>query len=162
MKKQKIVIKNQGSTLLLRGTVISIAVLVAGLCLFALPTGISSDNTGQYKYILMGLYVPAVPFFIALYQAMKLLDYIDANKAFSLLSIGALNIIKYCALIISVLFLAGMPYVFHVADKDDAPGVVLLGFVIIGASFVVATFAAVLQKLLQNAADLQSENDLTV
>ncbi len=162
MKKQKIVIKNHGSTLLLRGTVIAIAVLVAGLCIFALPAGIHSDNTGQYKYILMGLYIPAVPFFIALYQAMKLLDYIDTNKAFSILSIGALNIIKFCALIISVLFLAGMPYIFQVADKDDAPGVVMLGLVIIGASFVIATFAAVLQKLLQNAADLQSENDLTV
>jgi len=45
-----------------------------------------------------------------------------------------------------------MPYILHVANKDGAPGVTVLGFVVIFASMVIATFAAVLQKLLQNAA----------
>ena len=60
------------------------------------------------------------------------------------------------------MYAAGMPYVFYVADQDDAPGVVAIGLVIIGASFVIATAAAVFQKLVQNAVDIKSENDLTV
>jgi hypothetical protein len=56
----------------------------------------------------------------------------------------------------------GLLYIRTMVQGDDPAGVTMVGFVIIFASFVVATFAAVLQKLLQNATDLQSENDLTV
>lgn len=155
----------RGSTVFLRGVVILIGLLVLGLCAIGLPMLIKSELTTSdfdYGWIFVGLYVPATPFFFALYQALKLLDYIDKNQAFSELSVQAFRSIKYCALTISGLFAAGMPYVFYVADRDDAPGVALTGFVIIGASFVIATFAAVLQKLVQNAVDIKSENDLTV
>lgn len=132
------------------------------ICIVALPAGISSDETGGYRPILIGLYVAAIPFFAALYQTLKLLQYIDKNEAFSPLSVKALQAIQYCALIISGLFAAGLPYIYHVADKDDAPGVVAVALVITFASFVIATFAAVLQKLVQNAIDIKNENDLTV
>src|SRR3989338_10676245 len=152
----------QGSTLFLKGVIFLIGAGVLALCLFVLPIGIRAEDAGGYRPILLGLYVPAIPFFIALYQALKLLGYIDSNTAFSELSVQALKNIKYCAIIISALFAAGMPYIFYAADKDDAPGVVVIGFVIIAASIVIAVFAAVLQKLLQSGIDIKSENDLTV
>jgi hypothetical protein len=49
-----------------------------------------------------------------------------------------------------------------VAERDDAPGIILIGLVIIFASMVIGVFAAVLQKLLTNAIEIKSENDLTV
>lgn len=152
----------QSSTLILRGAILSLGLTVLALCVVALPAGIVSDNTGDYRPILIGLYVPAVPFFFALYQAWKLLDYIDKNKVFSKPSVKALKNIKHCALTISVLFAVGQPYIFYVADKDDAPGAAAIGFVIIGASFVIAAAAGLFQRLLQNAIDIKSENDLTV
>lgn len=152
----------RGSTLILKATVIVIGILVLTLCIWVLPVGIRSDNTGYYRPILLGLYIPAIPFFVALYQAFKLLSYIDKNKTFSELSVGSLKNIKYCALAICGLFAAGMPYIYYAANRDDAPGVVLIGMVIMGASLVIAVFAGVLQKLLQNAIDIKSENDLTV
>lgn len=152
----------RGSTLFLKSVVILLGIGVLALCIFVLPVGIRTDNTGMYGPILLGLYVTAIPFFIALYQTMKLLSYIDKDKAFSDLSVRALKYIKYCGVAISTMFATGMPYIFYVADKDDAPGVVALGLVIIFASFVIAVFAAVLQSLLQNAIDIKSENDLTV
>lgn len=152
----------RGSTNILRAVVVVIGLIVLAFCAFALPAGILSDKVGYYRPLLIGLYLPAIPFFYALFQAFKLLDYIDNNKAFSELSVKALNNIKYCALAISGIFVAGMPYVFYAAQRDDAPGVVLIGCIIIGASFVIATFAAVFQRLLQNAIDIKSENDLTV
>jgi hypothetical protein len=152
----------RGSTLILKIVIILIALGVLALCVFVLPTGIRSDEVGDYLPILMGMYVPAIPFFIALYQAIKLLNYIDRNKVFSEVSVKALKHIKYCAIAICVLYTAGMPYIFYVADKDDAPGVVAIGFVFIFASLVVAAAAAVFQRLLQNVLDIKSENDLTV
>ncbi|MED4598856.1 DUF2975 domain-containing protein, partial [Bacillus subtilis] len=41
-------------------------------------------------------------------------------------------------------------------------GIIVIGLVIIFASMVIAVFAAVLQKLLKEAIDIKSENDLTV
>lgn len=154
----------QGSTLILRAAVILLGLIVLAVCIFGLPQLISSEVKGDFDYgpIFVGMYVTAIPFFFALYQTLKLLSYIDKNAAFSKASVKALKNVKYCALVISALFAAGMPYIFYVADRDDAPGVAAIGFVIIGASFVIATSAAVLQKLVQNAVDLKSENDLTV
>lgn len=152
----------RGSTIFLRTAVYVIGLVILAICIFALPAGISSDEVGYYRPILAGLYVPAIPFFIALYQSLKLLGYIDKNKAFSELSVAALKNIKYCAVVISGMFAVGMPYIYRAAEQDDAPGVIVLGLGIAFASFVIATFAGVLQRLLQNAISIKSENDLTV
>lgn len=152
----------QGPTLFLKAVIAIMAVAVLSVCVFVLPVGIRTDQTGMYKFILMGLYVPAVPFFIALYHAFQLLLRIEKNKVFSELSVRALKVIKYCAFTISGLFIAGMPYIFYVADLDDAPGVAAIGFIIIFASLVIGVAAGVFQKMLQNAVDMKSENDLTV
>lgn len=55
-----------------------------------------------------------------------------------------------------------MPIIMFMAEIDDALGFAALGAVITFGSLVIAVFAAVLQKLLQNAIDIKSENDLTV
>jgi hypothetical protein len=153
---------DRGSTIILRGVIYLIGLIVLGLCVFFLPMAISSDTVGYYRPILLGMYVPAIPFFFALFEALKLLSYIDKNKAFSDLSVKALRNIKYCGIAISGLYAAGMPYIMYAAERDDAPGAVAIGLVIIFASFVVATAAAVFAKLLKSAVDLKSENDLTV
>jgi hypothetical protein len=154
-----------GSTLILRIAIYIIGLAVLGLCIFLLPVLIGNElGSGDFDFgpVLIGMYVPAVPFFWALYQGLRLLDFIDKNKAFSASSVLALRTIKRCGLIISGLYALGMPYIFYLADRDDAPGVALIGFIIIGASFTVATFAATLQRLLQNAIAIKKENDLTV
>ncbi|MDR4346565.1 DUF2975 domain-containing protein, partial [Bacillus anthracis] len=108
------------------------------------------------------LYATAIPYYFALYQTFKLLNYIDKNNAFSELSVKALKNIKYSALAISVLYVLGMPLFYLVAERDDAPGIIVIGMIIIFASMVIAVFAAVLQRLLKDAIDIKSENDLTV
>lgn len=146
----------------LRAVVYLIGAAVLGLCIFVLPVGIRAEDADGYRPILIGMYITAIPFFIALYQVLQLLRYIDQNKAFSELSVTALGYVKYCALVISGLYTAGLPYVYMVADRDDAPGVIALGLVFAFVPFVVAVFAAVLEKLLQNGLELKTENDLTV
>jgi hypothetical protein len=153
---------HRGSTVFLRGVIVLIGAFILGLCAFVLPAGLLSDQTGYYRPILAGLYVPAVPFFYALYQSLRLLGLIDKNQAFTQASVSAFQWIKLSALTICGLFAVGMPYIFYAADMDDAPGVVAIGLIIIFASFVIATFAAVLEKLVHNAVDIKTEHDLTV
>lgn len=161
--KKGIVMKN-GSTMALRAIILIIGILALVFCTVALPSAIKSELAGDFDYgpIFIGMLVLAIPFFIALRQALALLGHMDKGTAFSELSVKAIGNIRRCALAISGLYALGMPYIFYVADRDDAPGVAALGFVIIGASFVVAVFAAVLQKLLRDAVRLQKENELTV
>lgn len=156
------VLHTQGSTLFLRGVIALLGAIILGLCVFVLPMGIATDRTGYYGPILIGLYISAIPYFIALYQAMKLLGYIDRSEAFTARAVRALKNIKYCAFIISGLFAAGSPYIYYAADLDDAPGVLAIALVILFASLVIAVAAAVFQSLFQNAVNIKTENDLTV
>lgn len=151
-----------GSTLFLKIVVCLLGLVVLALCIFVLPNGIRTTHWGGYRPILLGMYIPAIPFFIALYQILKLLNYIDTNKAFSIQTIKTLKYIKVCAFIISGLYALGLPYIFYVAQLDDAPGVVLIGLIFTFAPLIVAVFATILQKLLTNAIDLKSENELAV
>ncbi|MBU8707971.1 MULTISPECIES: DUF2975 domain-containing protein [Bacillus] len=159
---------NRMSTIFLKIALVLIGIPILALCIFLVPkiANYSADifpNIAYIKYLVfIYLYVTAIPFYFALYQAFKLLSYIDKNKAFSGLSVRALKNIKYCAVTISIFYAAGMPVFYLMAEIDDAPGIIVIGLVIIFASMVIAVFAAVLQKLLKEAIDIKSENDLTV
>ncbi len=154
------------STIFLKIAVILIGLPVLALCIYGLPWLANNPVNPDYAHILypilIGMYVSVIPFFVALYQAFKLLSYIDKNQAFSELSVQALKNIKLCAMTMSGLYVVIMPFVFLAADLDDAPGLIIIGMVPIFASMVIAVFAAVLQKLLKNAIDIKSENDLTI
>jgi uncharacterized RDD family membrane protein YckC len=150
----------RASTIFLRGVIIVIGLAALAFCIFALPGGVTSGSI--FTPISINLYMTAVPFFIALYQGLKLLGYIDKNKAFSPASIKALGIIKYCCAIISGIFAVLLPLLFIIADQDDAPGVAGLGLIITFGAFVLAILANVMQKLIHNAIAIKSENDLTV
>ncbi len=107
-------------------------------------------------------YTVSIAFFVALYQAFTLLRYIGQNKVFSLNSVRALRIIKYCAITIVAFTVPAVAYLFIVRPEDDIAGGVAMGIAITFVSIVIATAAAVFKKLLQSAVDIKSENDLTV
>ncbi|WP_061568444.1 DUF2975 domain-containing protein [Caldibacillus debilis] len=158
----------QGSTVFLKIALIMIGTPVLALCIFGLPmlAKEAAESNSESAYVLNGfltvMYLSAIPFFFALYQAFKLLNYIDRNEAFSELSVQALKKIKYCAIAISILYVPGLPFFYIAAELEDAPGIVLIGLGIIFASTIIAVFAALLQKLLKAAIDIKSENDLTI
>lgn len=115
-------------------------------------------------FIIYG-YLASIAFFVALYQAFKLLGYIGQNKIFSLESVKALRNIKYCAIVLSVLIVLAAIYIrisFNGNVDDDPAGFVAVSIVVTFISIVIATAAAVFERTLQSAVELKSENDLTV
>lgn len=159
---------NRGSTLFLKVTVVLIGLPVLALCIFIVP---KIGDLAAYLYpdtaflqiaIMVILYATVIPFYFALYQTFQLLRCIESNRAFTDAAVSALKNIKYCALTISVLHAVGLPILFLLAERDDAPGLILIGFVLVFASMVVAVFAAVLHKLLQEAMVIKSEHEFTV
>ena len=114
------------------------------------------------KFILYG-YIASIAFFVALYKAFKLLGYIGQNKVFSSNSVKTLKSIKYCAIVLGVLIVLAGIYIrlFH-SKEDDPAGFLVICMVTTFVSIVVATAAAIFEKILQNAVDMKSENDLTI
>ncbi|PFI96653.1 hypothetical protein COI88_28435 [Bacillus cereus] len=155
------------STLFLKITVFIIGLPVFALCIFLVPhmANFAANlypNIAPMKYLVfIVMYGAAIPFHCALYQAFNLLRYIDENKAFSELSVKVLKNIKCCAITISGLYVLGLPLFHFIAKKVDPP-IGLMGIIIVFASLVIAVFAAILERLLQEAINIKSENDLTV
>lgn len=109
-------------------------------------------------------YIASIAFFVALYQAFKLLGYIGRGDVFSQRSVKALRTIKYCAMSL-VGFLVGAEAYFFIVQRskvDDIAGGVMMGLFLIFVSVVVAAAAAAFERTLQSAVELKSENDLTV
>lgn len=156
-----------GSTYFLRFVISLIGIGVLALC-FALPT-IWKGGTEEFSmigyplfFIIILVYATVVPFFFALVQAFKLLNYIDHSTAFSDLSVKALKNIRYAATIIAVFYIPIIPLLIPIAEADDAPGLILVGLFVACVPIVVGVFAAILERLLKNAIEIKSENDLTV
>ncbi len=106
-------------------------------------------------------YIASIPFFVALYQAFKVLGYAGQNKVFSQEAVKALRTIKYCAL--AIIGFVAVSIIFMIfGDRDDRPAGVFMRILITFPSVVVATAAAMFERILQNAVDIKSENDLTV
>jgi hypothetical protein len=112
--------------------------------------------------LLAYAYIASIPFFVALYQAFKLLGYIGQNKVFSQSSVQALRRIKYCALVLVGFIVVGEVFIMMSVGKEDRPPAVMMGLIATLISVVIATAAAVFEKLLQTAVEMKSENDLTV
>lgn len=112
-------------------------------------------------FILL-VYTASIPFFAALYQAFKLLKYIAQNQVFTSGAVQTLKRIKYCAIILSGLIVFAGLYIkiFH-SKVDDPVGFLAVCIVTTFSSLVVASAAAIFEKLLQNAVDMKTENDLT-
>lgn len=156
------------STVFLRAAVVAlgaIGFLFGGLILSEIYRNFDNafPGIGLLKYpILLLLGSALVPFAAALYQAMKLLRYIDTNQAFSMLAVDSLRTIKICGFMIGGIFIVLLPFAFVVAEFDDAPGLIIIVTAIAGAPLAIGVFAALLEKLLESAIAIKNENDLTV
>lgn len=106
-------------------------------------------------------YVASIPFFAALYQIFKLLGYAGHNQIFSPAAVKALRTIKYCAIAI-IFFAAGAEIFILLNSEEDKQGGIVIGIVIAFSSIVIAAAAAMFERILQNAVEIKSENDLTV
>ena len=108
-------------------------------------------------------YTASITFFVALYQGFKLIGYVGRSEVFSQRSVKALRTIKYCGMSL-VGFLVGAEAYFFIVRRgdEDIAGGVMMGLFMIFVSVVVATAAAVFERILQSAVELKSENDLTV
>ena len=156
----------QRSTLFLKVVILLIGLMaLAGMLWFPQIEGRAANLDLISIYtdpLIMYGYIAAIPFFVGLYQALTLLNLIDAHKAFSQGAVHTLKNMKFAALSLIGFIALAVFYIHFFAHGDDPAGPTALGIVAAFAAAVIATAAAVFQRLLQNAVDIKSENDLTV
>lgn len=156
----------RGSTLFLKIVLILVATIALVLMLWMPQLEGRATNLDLLSIYLdpfiIYTYIASIPFFACFYQAFKLLGYIEKNQAFSHSAAKSLGSIKYSALTFTCLVVFAQIWVVMGHDGDDSSGALALGMVVTFCGIVVTTAAAVFQRLLQNAVDIKSENDLTV
>lgn len=156
----------RSSTLFLKVVLVFIAIgVLAGMLWFPQTEGRAAnlDLVSIYSNpFIIYTYLGSIPFFVGLYQAFKLLNFIDANKAFSQGAVNTLKNMRFASLTLIGFIGVAILYIRFFVQGDDPAGPTALGILASFAAAVIATAAAVFQKLLQNAVDIQSENDLTV
>ena len=156
----------RGATLVLRAVLVLIG--IGALAFLLWEPHIEGRNANATLFaiyfkdpFLAYAYVASIPFFVGLYQAFKVLAYAGRNEEFSPSAVRSLRTIKYCAIALIGFVAVGEIFIM-LSNSDDRAGGVFMGILITFASIVVATAMAVLERALQSALDMKSENDLTV
>jgi hypothetical protein len=158
----------RGSTIFLQIVILLLGAGVLALLLWEPQVEGRNVNATLFEIyfkdpFLAYIYLAFVPFFVGLYQGFKLLGYARRNEIFFQRSVQALRIIKYCAFTTAIFILGAEAYLFiFIRGTDDIAGGVAMGVFIILVCAVIGTAAAVFERILQNAVDIKSENDLTV
>lgn len=92
-------------------------------------------------------YISSIAFFVALYQAFKVLGHIGQKKDFSQSVVKSLRTIKYCA--ISMIGFVAIGELFILQNSsDDRAGGVFMGMLITFGSIGIAIAAAVFERRL--------------
>ena len=155
----------RSSTIFLQAVIVLIGLGVLALLLREPHIEGVNKNAGFFEVYLdlfiAYVYITFIPFFVGLYQAIKLLGYAGTNQVFSPQAVKALRTIKFCALTMIGFVAFSLLFMIN-GDPEDRPAGLFMRILIAFPSIVVATAAAMFERILQNAVDLKSENDLTV
>lgn len=156
----------KSSTLFLKVIILLVAIgTVSGLIWFPQTEGRAANLDLVSIYLdpfILYVYLASIPFFVGLFQTIKLLNLIDGNKAFSQEAVNTLRIMKFASIILIGLIVLAEFYLHIFVKGEDIAGPTMLGIFASLAFGVIATAISIFQKIFQKAIDLKSENDLTV
>ncbi len=141
-------------------------IILLGLSTFAFllwapnVEGVNANATSLFEIyfddpFLAYVYIGSIPFFIALYQVLKLLALFGENKGFTSDSVSALRTIKYCGLALIAFVLGAEAFIVLLqSGSDDIAGGVAMGVFTLLISAVITITAVVYEKKIAKALPL--------
>ncbi|EEI20315.1 hypothetical protein HMPREF0497_0884 [Lentilactobacillus buchneri ATCC 11577] len=123
------------------------------LCVLAFPALLKKLGVIYPQYVverllfMTSLYTSAILFYVAGINAYRILNLINQHNVFSATTINAIARIKKMILGMGICYTLFLPFIYRVADSEDAPGLVLMFGVVALVPYVVSVFAAILEKL---------------
>jgi hypothetical protein len=124
------------------------------LCLYYFPkiiiegVDLSSPYAPYMIVIMISVYFISVPYSYAFYITYKLLCLIETREFFTKKSEVYLTKINKLAYLVAVFFTIDLPFIYIMADMDDAPGLVMIGLFLTIFSLAIGVFANVLKKVV--------------
>src|SRR4051812_17467013 len=120
-----------GATLFLRAVLVLLGIgALAFLLVEPQFEGVNAHATLFEIYFkdpfLAYMYLAAIPFFVGLYQAIKVLAHAGRNREFSPSTVKSVRTIKYCAIAL-IGFVAGAEAFIMLHESDDRAGGVFMG-----------------------------------
>lgn len=150
----------------LKGIIIATAIVGLGFYGLILPEMGKSlvESNPEFDYCfwpwLIFLLTTAIPCYLVLIQGWGVASNIGKNKSFSMENAKHLKNISLLALIDTGYFFVGN-IVFLLLNMNH-PGIVLVSLLVIVLGLVFSVAAAALSHLIEKAAKLQDESDLTI
>ncbi|ACB60917.1 hypothetical protein Exig_1456 [Exiguobacterium sibiricum 255-15] len=105
------------------------------------------DKPGYF--ILMAGLLAFIPCLIALIHILKILRSFKSNATAAAVA-SSFGIITICGYIISAVAICLFPVMFIVADRDDAPGLILFAFLLILIPFTLSVVSSLFQSIIRN------------
>lgn len=110
----------------------------------------------------LGLYSAGILGILVVAWVYRILRLIDQDNPFSQQALKLVMGIKNMMLGIFLALSITLPMFYHIADVEDAPGVVIIGVGLAAIPLAGVTFVATVEKLLERVIHMKLENDLTV
>jgi len=137
-----------------------VMLIIAGLGilfldLYVLPLAIIAEGNDDYlmrpylMIIYLSIYIMSFPFFVILFKAFIMLNLIKIEQFYSLKTVKNFQVIKVCAYSITLVVFVDLPFLFFLADYEDAPGLLLMGIIIFGVSLFIALLITRLMLLIE-------------
>lgn len=150
----------------LKAVLILFGVGLLAFAVFLLPkfAEMAADYYTELRYLklpgLIFVYCSAVPFYVALFQGVRICDSILQSDPFSRKNRKAFSIAGICALVVTLMYYAGT--VTLVFLQVEHLIIYIVGVLIGSCALIFALLCAVLDQLLAKAIEIREENDLTV
>jgi len=134
--------------------------LVLPMCWQNATVNHASLGGTTYWIRMVFLWITAIPCYIALVYAWKVFTEIGNNNSFSFVNAKYLKNVAILALVDTVYYLLGNLVLFFL--NKNHPGVLLIAFLITFVGVAVVIVCAALSQLIQKAAEMKEENELTI
>lgn len=146
-------------------------ILGVGLCglfvyLYMIPSFGTSmveqypEFSGAFWPWLIFLWITAIPCYAVLFFGWRIAGNIGRDRSFSVENSNYLKYVSWMAAIDSLFFFVGNVVLLFM--NMNHPGILLISLIITFAGVTVTVAAAVLSHLVQKAARLQEQSDLTI
>ncbi|GAX06570.1 hypothetical protein IWT25_01915 [Secundilactobacillus pentosiphilus] len=151
-------------------------ILIGGLALLAIAAGLipfpimlhemfeqaPHGLTMIIVILAVGIYLAIIGCLAAAFFAEQLLQIIDHNQAFSTHAVMSLTRVKWALVLVTTGIWLWLPFIYTIAQMDDAPGMMLIGLGIATIPLILTVFIAILARLWDAALRIKNENDLTI
>ncbi|KAF2956848.1 DUF2975 domain-containing protein [Marinitoga sp. 38H-ov] len=137
----------------LKSFIFGIIIFTIIISIFVIPSLIREGMEFYSKIPIIiffsGIYLTIIPFIYSNIQVIKIFGYVNNNEFYSEKTVQSLNKIKKSFFVIGIIYTLLMPMFYYLGEIDDAPGLILVGLIIVLSTFFVYILNSIFIELIK-------------